>query len=107
MPPDTHNKRHPSEAVSSNSRRDRIPSLKKREKEAQGLIGTNRMQLLPGPGLGGVEFIRTLVGGVGGERGEASCWRKWEEIGQLLCSSDGLGLRSLLMMLAFLCNMLK
>lgn len=68
MPLDTHtNKRHPSEALKSNSRRDRIPSQKKRE--AQGLIVTNRMQLLPGLRLGGAEFIGTRVGGIQGRGG--------------------------------------
>lgn len=39
----------------------------------QGLIGTNRMQLLPGLGFGRAEFIGTRVG-CGGEVGSS-----WEE----------------------------
>lgn len=57
------------------------------------LIGTNRVQLLPGLGLRGADFIgmRTVGGGlVGGGSRKDSC----EQISQLLCSGDGLDLRS-------------
>lgn len=60
------------------------------------LIGTNRVQLLPGLGLRGADFIGMRIGVgvcgklVGGGSRKESC----EEISRLLCSCDGLDLRS-------------
>lgn len=60
------------------------------------LIGTNRVQLLPGTGLRGADFIGMRIGGggcgklVGGGSRKESC----EKISRLLYYCDGLDLRS-------------